>query len=252
MNHLSRSQRFVAFAFFVPNLFTVLNLACGFLSIILTWKGHYYYAGMILILGSIFDSVDGRMARLLGAQSSFGEQLDSLSDLISFGLAPALLVYHAFLQDFGRTGIIISFLFLLCGALRLARFNANLDRVDYRFFQGLPIPMGALSVIGLVFWQEQFSCFRKMGFFVGFYVVVTALLMISNIPFPSFKDSPWLRHHRKQVWFLCILILATLAIWEELMIGVFTNCYILGSLLYFFVIKKGSFVDIFRWKNEHV
>lgn len=249
---MPRSQRFVAFSFFVPNLFTVLNLACGFLSIIMTWKQHYYFAGMLLILGSIFDSVDGRMARLLGAQSSFGEQLDSLSDLVSFGMAPACLVYHAFFQDFGRTGIIISFLFLLCGALRLARFNANLDRVDYRFFQGLPIPMGALSVIGLVFWQGQFSCFKSMAIFAGGYVVSTSFLMISNIPFPSFKDSPWLRNHRKQVWFLSILVLATLAIWEELMIGVFTNCYIWGSLIYFFGIKKGRFVDIFRWKNENV
>ena len=131
-------------AFFLPNSFTALNLACGFFSILLSFKGEFYFACIVLGLGAIFDSVDGRVARLTGTQSSFGEQFDSLSDLISFGMAPSFLVFNRFLSESGRVGVIVAFFYLLCGALRLARFNANINKVSSTFFQGLPIPSGAL------------------------------------------------------------------------------------------------------------
>ena len=129
-------------AFFLPNTFTALNMACGFFSIILGYQGQFYQAAMILGLGAIFDSVDGRVARMTGTQSVFGEQFDSISDVVSFGVAPAFLVYNKFFINLGRIGLVTSFIFLLCGALRLARFNANIDKVSSNFFQGLPIPSG--------------------------------------------------------------------------------------------------------------
>ncbi|MEI8346972.1 MAG: CDP-diacylglycerol--serine O-phosphatidyltransferase, partial [Pseudomonadota bacterium] len=143
-------------AFFLPNTFTALNMACGFASIIFAQQGDFYKASMILILGAIFDSVDGRVARLTGTQSDFGEQFDSISDVITFGAAPAMLMYARFFTDLGRFGLVISFLYLLCGALRLARFNANIDKISSEFFQGLPIPGAALAQAGLVLTSLQY------------------------------------------------------------------------------------------------
>src|SRR5690606_19468750 len=131
-------------------IFTALNMACGFVAIILALKGQYYKACMLIVLGAIFDSVDGRVARLTGTQSHFGEQFDSLSDLLSFGFAPAMLFYLKFLNSGARLSLVTTFLFILCGALRLARFNANLDRVKSDYFQGLPIPGAAMALIGYI------------------------------------------------------------------------------------------------------
>ena len=127
-------------AFFLPNCFTAMNMACGFWSIIWSTAGRFYEACLILVLGAVFDSVDGRVARKMGTQSSFGEQFDSLSDLITFGIAPSILFYGFYLKSFERLGVVIALLYLLCGALRLARFNANIEKVSSDYFQGLPIP----------------------------------------------------------------------------------------------------------------
>ena len=129
-------------------MFTALNLGCGFFSIITVQQGLFFEACVLLIIGSLFDSVDGRVARMTGTNSNFGEQFDSISDVVSFGMAPAFLIYHRFLFDHGRLGIIVCFIFCLCGSLRLARFNANINDVSSDYFQGLPIPMGALALIG--------------------------------------------------------------------------------------------------------
>ena len=137
MSGISGDNEAKKLAYFLPNTFTALNMGCGFFSIVLAWKGEFYNACMLLFLGAIFDSVDGRVARLTGTQSTFGEQFDSISDVISFGIAPALLVYNRFFLDLNKFGIMISFVYCLCGALRLARFNANIDKVSSTFFQGL-------------------------------------------------------------------------------------------------------------------
>ena len=236
-------------AFFLPNTFTALNMACGFFSIILGYKGDYYPASMILVLGAIFDSVDGRVARMTGTQSSFGEQFDSISDVVSFGVAPAFLVYNKFFVDMGRIGLITSFIFLLCGALRLARFNANIDRVSSDYFQGLPIPSGALAMIGLTLFSTVFPAINDLKPILVGYVLFYAFLMISNIPFNSFKKSEWVRTHKKRVLFIIFSIIILTAIYEEIMIGAVILVYVLGSLVYYFM-NKGAMGDMFEWKNE--
>lgn len=237
-------------AFFLPNTFTALNMACGFFSIILGWKGEFYQASMILVLGAIFDSVDGRVARMTGTQSAFGEQFDSISDVVSFGVAPAFLVYNKFFSDLGRIGLITSFIFLLCGALRLARFNANIDKVSSEYFQGLPIPSGALAMVGLTLFSSvvpEIMDFRPI--IIG-YVLFYSFLMISNIPFNSFKKSEWVRKHKKRVLFIIFSIIILTFLYEEIMIGGVILLYVLGSLLYFFK-NKGAMEDMFNWKSEH-
>lgn len=236
-------------AFFLPNSFTALNMACGFFSIILGWKGQFYFASMILVLGAIFDSVDGRVARMTGTQSAFGEQFDSISDVVSFGVAPAFLAYNRFFQDMGRIGLIAAFIFLLCGALRLARFNANIDRVSSDFFQGLPIPSGALSILGLTLLSIEVPEIENFKPLIVLFVIGIGFLMISNIPFNSFKNSPWVKAHKKRVLFLIFLIIALTAVYEEIMIFTVMMLYILSSLIYYLK-NRDSLKDMFNWKSE--
>ncbi len=236
-------------AFFLPNTFTALNMACGFFSIILGWKGEFYSASMLLVLGAIFDSVDGRVARMTHTQSAFGEQFDSISDVVTFGVAPAFLVYNKFFFDLGRIGLITSFIFLLCGALRLARFNANIDKVSSDFFQGLPIPSGALAMVGLVLFSIKYPILNDFSPFLILYVLFFAFLMISNIPFNSFKKSEWVRLHKKRVLAIIFLLMILTSVEEEIMIGFIINVYVFASLLYFMK-NKGKLDDMFQWKNE--
>lgn len=236
-------------AFFLPNTFTALNMACGFFSIILGWKGDFYPAAMLLVLGAIFDSVDGRVARMTSTQSAFGEQFDSISDVVTFGVAPAFLVYNKFFFDMGRIGLITSFVFLLCGALRLARFNANIEKVSSDFFQGLPIPSGALALVGLTLFSLQYPEVNDVKPLLIAYVLFFAFLMISNIPFNSFKKSEWVRLHKKRVLFIIFLIMIITLVEEHIMIGLIINTYVIASLIYF-IKNKGALQDMFHWKSE--
>lgn len=236
-------------AFFLPNSFTALNLACGFVSILLSFKGEFYYGCIILGLGAIFDSVDGRVARLTGTQSTFGEQFDSLSDLISFGVAPAFLIYNRFLLESGRIGIILAFFYMLCGALRLARFNANIEKVNSNFFQGLPIPSGALCMIGLVLFSLDFEMVLNYIPAIAGFVLCISLLMVSNIPFSSFKDSPFVKKHKRAVLFFIFISFAAILVNEKLMIFGLTTAYVMGSIVYY-VTHRQALGDIFQWNES--
>lgn len=236
-------------AYFLPNIFTALNMACGFFSVIFSFRGEFYLAALIIILGSIFDSVDGRIARLTGTQSSFGEQFDSLSDAISFGVAPSILVFQKFFIDWGRLGFAVSFLFLLCGALRLARFNANIDKVTSDFFQGLPIPGGAWAIVGWVFLSLEFRALADLTILSAVYVTFYSLLMISSIPFPSFKHSEYVKTHKKRVFFLIMLVLISIFAYEKFMIAFWISIYVFGSLLYFLRHKR-DLDQMFEWGSE--
>lgn len=236
-------------AFFLPNSFTALNLGCGFVAILYGFQGDFYKACMLIFLAAIFDSVDGRVARITNTQSSFGEQFDSLSDLISFGLSPAIIYYFRFLSEAGRPGMVTAFFFALCGALRLARFNANIDKNKSDYFQGLPIPSGALAAVGMIMVSLHFPAVLDMLPLTLGYLLFYAALMISNIPFPSFKNSEKVKKHKKQVFMLIILIVASLFIWEEVMLPILISVYVLLSLGYFFTHRK-KFEGIFDWADE--
>ncbi len=235
--------------FFLPNSFTALNIACGFIAILLAIQGRFYQASMLVLLGAIFDSVDGRVARLVNAQSSFGEQFDSLSDLISFGITPALIFHNRFLLESGRLGMIVAFLYVLSGALRLARFNANVNKVNPNFFQGLPIPSGAMGVIGYVLLSTWVPALVNVPYLAEVYILVYAALMISNIPFPSFKKSEWVRRKKKTVLFIIFFVLMTVFIEENVMILFWLTAYVLGSLLYYLT-HRGQLSDVFNWDDE--
>ena len=243
------NRRIDKFAFFLPNTFTALNLGCGFMAIMYSMQGRFYYACMLIFLGAVFDSVDGRVARLTGTESSFGEQFDSLSDLISFGIAPSIIYYNKFLVDFGRAGMVVAFLFLLCGALRLARFNANIDKVSGDYFQGLPIPGAAAAIVGFILISSVYPEVLSKKLLVIPYILFYSLLMVSNIPFPSFKKSEWVRKHKRKIFFLLLVVASALFMWEEVMLFVVVSVYVLSSLGYRLTHKE-KFNDIFNWEEN--
>jgi len=231
-------------------MFTALNMACGFASVLLAVKGKIFEAAVVLILGAIFDSVDGRVARMTGTSSSFGEQFDSLSDLISFGMAPAILIHQKYLYSFGRLGAVASFIFLLCAALRLARFNANIEKVDPSYFQGLPSPGAALAIIGAVIFSCEFNSVDSISFVFLPYTIFYGVLMITNLPFYSFKDSEFVRRYKKLSLFVAFMIFALVVSFYQVMLPLGMAIYIFLCIAYYIKNRK-KFIDVFDWVDDN-
>ena len=176
----------------LPNAVTLAALFAGFYSIVMAMNGRFEAAAIGIFCAAVLDSLDGRIARMTNSQSAFGEQMDSLCDMVNFGAAPALIVYEWALKDLGRPGWIPAFVYIAGAALRLARFNVNIGVVDKRFFQGLPSPAAAALVMGLV-WVMDDAGFKQVFridwlAWVAFGVTFFAgLSMVTNAPFYSFK-----------------------------------------------------------------
>ena len=176
----------------LPNAITLAALFSGFYAIVMAINGRFELACIAVFCAAVLDSLDGRVARMTNSQSAFGEQMDSLSDMVSFGAAPALIVYIWALKDLGKAGWIPAFVYISGAALRLARFNVNIGVVDKRFFQGLPSPAAAAIVIGLI-WVVDDAGFKGVSripslAYTAFAVTLFAgLSMVTNAPFYSFK-----------------------------------------------------------------
>jgi len=197
----------------LPSLFTTGNVFCGFYAFVAVLNEQFYFAAWAIVVGMIFDGLDGRIARLTKTTSAFGEQYDSLADIITFGMAPAFLVYAWVLKPFGRLGWMAAFLFLLCAALRLARFNVTRPEVRSQHFIGLPSPAAAVVVASIVIAFEDLFATRMNPFIMVMVVYALAFLMVSNIKYPAFKQFEF----KKRVVFsrflfviLFIYVLATI------------------------------------------
>ncbi len=192
--------------YLAPNLITTLSLLSGFFSILSSTQGHFYKASLAIFLSAILDGADGRVARMLNAQSPFGEQYDSLADMLAFGVAPAILIYSFALQPLGRVGIGCAFIFTACAAFRLARFNVQIGEVDKKYFVGLASPLAAILVTSAVMvaidhnhWIGQYD--GQVMVIAAIWVVICGLLMVSNIKYYSFKEFD-----RKKVPFVALII----------------------------------------------
>ncbi len=181
--------------YILPNAFTTAALFCGFYAIVHAMDEHFVHSSVAIFLAMVFDSLDGRVARMTNTQSAFGEQYDSLSDMVSFGAAPALIMYEWALRGLGRWGWLAAFIYCAGAALRLARFNANIGVVDKRYFQGLPSPAAAALVVGLVWVATDLRETRwitatrhDLVWVAWTFTVYAGLTMVSNVPFYSFKD----------------------------------------------------------------
>jgi CDP-diacylglycerol--serine O-phosphatidyltransferase len=176
----------------LPNAITLAALFSGFYAIVMAMNGRFDVAAIGIFCAAILDSLDGRVARMTNSQSAFGEQMDSLCDMVSFGAAPALIVLEWALKDLGKFGWLAAFVYISAAALRLARFNTNIAVVDKRFFQGLPSPAAAALVMGLIYVMDDagFRGVSKIGWlsWTAFGVTMYAgLSMVTNAPFYSFK-----------------------------------------------------------------
>jgi CDP-diacylglycerol--serine O-phosphatidyltransferase len=198
--------------YLLPNLLTTANLFCGFYGIIAAINYDFRTAAIAILVSCLFDILDGKVARLTGSISRFGVEYDSLADLVAFGVAPALLVYLWALKPFGRLGWAAAFLFVACGALRLARFNVQADSVSTKHFVGLPIPGAAAMVATTVLF------FYRMGesgptehFLLLAMTYLLGFLMVSSIPYHSFKEFDKLQRMRFRTLFLMILLLSVIA-----------------------------------------
>ncbi len=171
----------------IPNLFTAMNMFSGFLSILSTNKGDYTYAAWLIIIAALFDALDGIVARLTKSSSKLGVQLDSLSDIVSFGAAPSFLIYSTYLYNFDTAGIIISSLFLIAGGFRLARFNVQLVGFDKAFFVGLPIPLAAITVSSLIltFFVPGSGYPEQINNTIIPLILILSLMMVSRIKYNS-------------------------------------------------------------------
>ncbi len=223
--------------YLLPNLITTASLFCGFFAIINAINGEFTRAAWFILLAGVFDLLDGRVARLTKTHSDFGIEYDSLCDLSSFGLAPALLAYTWSLRYLEKFGWAAAFLFFACGALRLARYNVQSDNVEKKHFQGLPIPPAAAVMVAFIMFQENFLKNIRVGEQIYLYdylffimVIVLALLMVSNVRYSSFKT---LKLNRKQSFFALVLVAVTLffvASLPSLMIFVIAVIYMMSGL----------------------
>ena len=229
--------------YILPNLFTLAALFGGFYAIVMAMNGRFELAAIGVFCAMVLDSLDGRVARMTNTQSAFGEQMDSLSDMVSFGAAPSLIVYEWALKGIGKPGWIAAFVYCSCAALRLARFNTNIAVVDKRFFQGLPSPAAAALVTGFI-WIMDDAGFKEDVPRITWLVWLTfgltlyaGLTMVTNVPFYSFKDVSF----RRSVPFVVIVAIA---------LGIaLISLHVPGTLFALFVVYGLSGYAVYAYKR---
>lgn len=219
--------------YILPNLFTTANLFCGFYSVISSLQMEFAQASWAILAAGIFDFLDGRVARLARAESEFGIEYDSLVDLTSFGMAPGILIYTWSLSGYHRLGWMVAFLYFACGALRLARFNVQIDNVEKNFFQGLPIPTGAYLIASTVIMHHFFyeGLLPQRNIAVLIMVACIALLMVSTIRYRSFKQLNLYVNRPFTALLLSIGILFVIAVEPEITIFLLVLVYALSGIV---------------------
>jgi CDP-diacylglycerol--serine O-phosphatidyltransferase len=236
-----RSEQLRKGVYLIPSLFTTGNLICGFFSIISTFNGHYLQAAVFVIFAHVWDILDGYVARLTKTTSPFGVEFDSLADLVSFGVAPAILVYYWALVPWGTWGWLAACLHVVCGALRLARFNVQIKTVEKTHFVGLPIPaaaeMIAATVLMYYFLGGEGAANKQVILLLVIYLL--AGLMVSNFQYSSFKQIVLKKRH--PFWILVsaiVLIKLTIAEPQIMFFTVFLLYTLSGPLLWVLTIRK--------------
>jgi CDP-diacylglycerol--serine O-phosphatidyltransferase len=218
--------------YLLPNSLTLCGMFFGFFSILSSIKGNYVHAAWAVIIADVFDGLDGWVARLTHSTTKFGIELDSLSDLVAFGVAPAILVYNWAVAPFGRIGFAAVFLFTACGALRLARYNVQMGSAESKAFTGMPIP-GAATVIATVvlFFHEIGVFMPRRNVFVLILTICLSLLMVSTLKFHGLKEIDFRR--RKPFWILVVFVLCVfiVAIHPEIALFAFAMIYLAEGII---------------------
>ncbi|MBW2185266.1 MAG: CDP-diacylglycerol--serine O-phosphatidyltransferase [Desulfuromonadales bacterium C00003068] len=216
--------------YILPNLVTSGSLFAGFYGIVSSMNGRYDIAAWFIFISAVLDALDGKVARMTNTTSQFGVEYDSLADLVSFGVAPAILMYSWALQPFGKLGWLAAFLYVVCGALRLARFNVQVETVGSKHFIGLPIPAAA-SMVGacvLLFYHLGGSgTIRMVSVLILIYCL--AVLMVSNVPYYSFKDPELFKRRPFGMLVLAVVLIIVIVAQPELMFFLIFLSYIMFS-----------------------
>jgi len=227
-------------SYILPNLFTSLSLLCGFYSILSTFERQFERGSLAILVACVFDMLDGKVARATGSESKFGLEYDSLSDAISFGIAPSVLSYFFVLQGYGRLGFLAAFLFLACGVLRLARFNIQAETVQKRQFLGLPIPAAALMVASSLLFYDWIGRGREFRtLFIPIAIFVLSFLMVSEVRYPSLKEVKFASRRPFHTSVLAIMALVLALVEPRLVLFSLALGYVLsGPILMVFKRKK--------------
>jgi len=221
--------------YILPNLLTTASLFVGFWGILFSLEGKFEQAALAILISCFFDGIDGKAARLAKASSDFGIQYDSLADLVAFGVGPAVLVYLWQTHIFGRIGLVVSFLFLACGALRLARFNIQTKSLSKKFFLGLPIPAAACTLATFVFFSSYLPAFitpRWLAALTLGLTFVLALTMVSSIKYASFKDIEMVKNHPFTSTVIVIFLFALIASEPKFLGFLFFLAYLISGYAY--------------------
>ena len=216
--------------YILPNLLTTGNLLCGFWAIISVFQEQFYYAAVAILLASVFDAFDGKVAKLSRATSKFGMQYDSLADLVSFGIAPALLAFSWALRPYGKFGWLAAFTFVACGAIRLARYNVMASSGETKYFKGVPIPVAAAMIaltILLYLRLVETGWIKDIVILVMIYVL--AFLMVSNIRYFSFKELGLAKRKPISSFVFVVLSLIVIVMEPVVVLSVFVLFYVFSG-----------------------
>jgi CDP-diacylglycerol--serine O-phosphatidyltransferase len=216
--------------YILPNLFTTGNLFCGFWAIISVLDEKFFYAAVAILLACVFDILDGKVARLSGATSKFGVQYDSLADLVSFGIAPAMLAFSWALRPYGKFGWLAAFVFVACGALRLARFNVQSSSGEVKYFKGLPIPAAASMVaLTILLYLRLIETGWVKDIIILVMIWVLAFLMVSNIRYFSFKELDLSKRKPFNLFILIILTMTVIVMEPVIVLSGFILFYVFSG-----------------------
>lgn len=218
--------------YILPNTLTLCSMLLGFFSILSSLKGNYLHASWAIIFATVFDGLDGWVARLTHSTTKFGIELDSLSDLVAFGVAPAVMMYKWALVPFGRIGWAAAFLFLACGALRLARYNVQMGSAESKSFTGMPIP-GAATIIAtlVIFYYQMWGSMPEKNIFILFLTFFLAVLMVSTLRFHGMKELDFRK--RKPFWILVaiVVVLSIILMHPPIALFLFAMIYLIGGII---------------------
>jgi CDP-diacylglycerol--serine O-phosphatidyltransferase len=232
--------------YLLPNLLTTAGLFSGFYAVVASMNGHFEAAAVAIFIAMIFDGLDGRVARMTNTQSEFGAEYDSMADMVSFGMAPALVAYNWGLSGLGKIGWLAAFIYVAGAALRLARFNTQIGIADKRYFQGLASPAAAALVAGLVWVGGEYDVNGDdYGVIVALVTSLAGLLMVSNFKYNSFKEVNWHGKVPFVALLLIMLIFVVVATEPALVLFVVFALYALAGPI-------NTFRSVDKVKLEHV
>ncbi len=253
-NHNTPVVARVSPIYILPSLFTLAAMFCGFYAIIQSIANNFISSGIAIFFAMILDSLDGRVARMTHTSSPFGAELDSLADMVSFGVAPAVITFNWGLYKYGKIGWLIAFIYCACAGLRLARFNTMAASQDKRYFIGIPSPAAAALVVGFIYICSVYK-FHGAIYHVlnAIMTVVAAFTMVSNVKFYSFKELNFQHRGKFRVLLILLLIFALLLIYPDLVIyGFFVVYTITSYIIFLFRLKrKRSKLTIVKSDNNN-